>query len=86
MPWFILLSLCIAIFSANSKAQEHPTEQLLNIEIAAYQLSSAFSAYVLFTGLPQHRQKLERVVNATSPIMTNAKARYPGIAKHCKNP
>ena len=81
MPWFILLSLCIAIFSANSKAQEHPAEQLLNIEIAAYQLSSAFSAYVLFTGLPQHSQKLERVVNATNPIMTNAKARYPDIAK-----
>ncbi len=79
MPWLILFSLCIAIFSANSKAQEHPTEQLLQLEIAAYQLSSAFSTYVLFTGMPQYSQKLARIVATTRPILTDAKSTYPDI-------
>ncbi len=79
MPWLALFSLCIAIFSANSKAQEHSIEQLLNIEIAAYQVSSAFSAYVLFTGLPQYSQKLENIVETTRPLLTDAQSTYPDI-------
>ena len=81
MPWLILLSLYIAIFSANSKAQEPPIEQLLNIEIAAYQLSSAFSAYVLFTGLPKYSEELDTIIEATSPILSSAKSVYPDIAE-----
>jgi hypothetical protein len=79
MQWLILLSLCFATFNANSKAQEDPTEQLLKLEIAAYQLSSAFSSYVLFTGLPKYSQKLESIINTTSPILANAKPTYPSI-------
>lgn len=81
MQWIILFSLCIATFSANSKAQEQPTEQLLNIEIAAYQLSSAFSAYVLFTGLPKFDRKLESLIETTSPILASAYTAYPDIAE-----
>jgi hypothetical protein len=80
MPWLILFSLCIATFSANSKAQEHPVEQLLKLEIAAYQLSSAFSEYVLFTGASRFSQKLESTIEATAPILTRAKSTYPNIA------
>jgi len=79
MQWIILFSLCIATFSANSKAQEHSIEQLLNIEIATYQLSSAFSAYVLFTGIPKYDQGLEKVIATTNPILANAQSNYPGI-------
>ena len=81
MQWIILFSLCIATFSANSKAQEHSIEQLLNIEIATYQLSSAFSAYVLFTGLPKFSQKLENTIATTSPILMRANTTYPDIVE-----
>jgi hypothetical protein len=81
MQWLILISLCFATFSANSKVQERPLEQLLNIEIAAYQLSSAFSAYVLFSGSPRFSQKLERIIYTSSPILTNAQMSYPDIAE-----
>ena len=81
MQWIILFSLCIATFSANSKAQEHSIEQLLNIEIAAYQVSSAFSAYVLFTGLPKFNQHLEHIIETTSPILASANTAYPDIAE-----
>ena len=79
MPWLILFSLCIATFSAHSKAQEHSIEQLLKLEIAAYQLSSAFSTYVLFTGMPQYGQKLNNIVATTGPVLTAAKSTYPDI-------
>ena len=81
MQWIILFSLCIAAFSANSKAQEHPTEQLLKVEIAVYQLSSAFSAYVLFTGSPKYDQELDNIITTNKPILTNTKANFPNIAK-----
>jgi len=81
MQWLILISLCFATFSANSKVQEHPQEQLLNIEIAAYQLSSAFSAYVLFSGSPKFSQKLESIIETNSPILTNANTTYPEITE-----
>lgn len=81
MPWLILFSLCLAIFSANSKAQEQSIEQLLTIEIAAYQVSSAFSAYVLFTGSPKFSQKLESVLETTGPILTKTNTAYPKIAE-----
>jgi hypothetical protein len=80
MQWLILFTLCFAAFSANSKAQEHSVEQLLNIEIATYQLSSAFSAYVLFTGSPKFSQKLEDIIKITAPILADANTDYPGIA------
>lgn len=79
MQWLILISLCFATFSANSKVQEQPLEQLLNIEIAAYQLSSAFSAYVLFSGSPKFSQKLEYIIKTTGPILTSTQATYPEI-------
>ncbi len=79
MPWLILFSLCIATFSAHSKAQEHSIEQLLKLEIAAYQLSSAFSTYVLFTGMPQYGQKLNNIVATTGPVLTAAKSNHPDI-------
>lgn len=79
MPWLILFSLCIALFSATSKAQESNLEQLLKVEIAAYQLSSAFSAYVLFTGTPKFSQQLENTLSATAPILARAKTDYPNI-------
>ena len=81
MQWIILFSLCIATFSANSKAQEHYEEELLNIEIATYQVSSAFSAYVLFTGLPKFNQQLESILETTRPVLANAKTSYPDIAE-----
>lgn len=81
MPWIILFSLCIAMFSVNSKAQEQPAEQLLNIEVATYQLSSAFSAYVLFTGSPKYDQELKNVIATNEPILNNAKESFPTIAK-----
>ena len=81
MPWFILFSFCIALFSANIKAQEHSIEQLLNIEIATYQLSSAFSAYVLFTGIPKYNRGLEKVIETTNPILINAQSSYPEIVE-----
>jgi hypothetical protein len=80
MQWLILISLCFATFSANSKVQEQPLEQLLKIEIAAYQLSSAFSAYVLFIGSPRFSQKLESIIATNSPIVANAQSTYPDIA------
>ena len=81
MQWLILLSLCFATFSANSKVQEHPIEHLLNIEIAAYQLSSAFSAYVLFEGSPKFSKKLESTLEETRTMLTNENANYPEIVK-----
>jgi hypothetical protein len=84
MQWLILFTLCFTTFNANSKTQEHPLKQLLHIEIAAYQLSSAFSAYVLFTGSPKFSQKLERVIDLTGPILSNASTRYPEISKQGK--
>lgn len=81
MQWFILFTLCFATFNANSKIQEQPLEQLLNIEIAAYQLSSAFSAYVLFTGSSKFSQKLESAIEMNGPILTDASTRYPEISK-----
>lgn len=81
MQWFILFTLCFAAFNANSKTQEHTLEQLLDIEIAAYQLSSAFSAYVLFTGSPKSSQKLESVIEMTAPILTNTNTNFPEISK-----
>jgi hypothetical protein len=81
MPWLILFSLCLAIFSANSKAQEQSIEQLLTIEIAAYQVSSAFSAYVLFAGSPKFSQQLESVLETTGPILTKTNTTYPKIAE-----
>jgi len=81
MQWLILFTLCLATFNANSRTQEHPLEQLLNIEIAAYQLSSAFSAYVLFTGSSKFSQKLESAIEMNGPILTNANTSYPEISK-----
>jgi len=81
MQWFILFTLCFATFNANSKIQENSLEQLLNIEIAAYQLSSAFSAYVLFTGSSKFSQKLENVIEMNGPILTNAHSSYPAISE-----
>lgn len=81
MPWIILFSLCIAMFSVNSKAQEQPAEQLLNIEVATYQLSSAFSAYVLFVGSPKYDKELNSTIEKAGPILANAKTNLPDIAK-----
>lgn len=81
MQWLILFTLCIATFSANSKAQEPPLEQLTNMKIAAYQLSSAFSAYVLFTGSPKFDRKLNDAIDMTLPLLKNAQVRYPNITK-----
>jgi hypothetical protein len=81
MPWLILFSLCLAIFSANSKAQEQSIEQLLTIEIAAYQVSSAFSAYVLFAGSPKFSQQLESALETTGPILTKTNTTYPKITE-----
>jgi hypothetical protein len=82
MPRIILFSLLFAVFSvsANDRSQQDSLEQLLKIEIAAYQLSSAFSAYVLFTGSDRFSQKLERTLNKTSPVLTQAENYFPDIA------
>ncbi len=80
MPWLILFSLCIGLFSINSNAQDRPLEQLLKLEIASYQLSSAFSAYVLFTGTPKFSERLASTVQSLQPIITRAKSSYPNIA------
>ena len=81
MQWLVLLTLCFATFSASSKTQDHSTEQLLHIEIAAYQLSSAFSAYVLFTGSSKFSQNLENIIDMTGPMLANAHTSYPEISK-----
>jgi hypothetical protein len=82
MPRIILFSLLFAVFSvsANDRSQQDSLEQLLKIEIAAYQLSSAFSAYVLFTGSERFSQKLERVINKTNPVLSDAQQGFPDIA------
>jgi hypothetical protein len=79
MSWLVFFSLCFATFSANSKDQADPAEQLLNIEIAAYQLSSAFSAYVQFNGAPKFSSQLEDSIAAGKKTFNKTKEDYPSI-------
>lgn len=81
MPWLIFFSLCFTTFNANSEDQKPPIEHLLNIEIAAYQLSSAFSAYVQFNGDPKFSRQLETTLTTNTKIFHTEKERYPAIFK-----
>ena len=81
MPWLIFLSLCFATFNANSQDQKPPIAHLLEIEIAAYQLSSAFSAYVQFNGDPKFSRQLETTISANHEVFNTAKESYPSIFK-----
>lgn len=81
MPWLIIFSLFFATLTAHSKDQEQPVERLLNIEIAAYQLSSAFSAYVQFNGAPKFSNQLEVSIEASHLVFNKSKEDYPAIFK-----
>lgn len=81
MPWLVFFTLCFATLTANSKNQEPPVEQLLNIEIAAYQLSSSFSAYVQFNGSPKFADQLETTINNSHKIFDQTNEKYPAIFK-----
>ena len=80
MQWLILLALSLSTFSANSKDLPNPVERLLNIEIAAYQLSSAFSAYVQFNGSPKFTDQLESSIKNSRQILSKIDKDYPEIA------
>lgn len=65
----------------SSESDVNAIKNLLNIEISAYQLSGAFSAYVLFDGAPKFSRKLESTLTASQQVFENTKATQPNIYK-----
>lgn len=90
MPWLIFLSLFFIPLNAHSQepspiedTSTHmaTVEKLLNIEIAAYKLSSAFSAYVQFNGEDKFSNQLESSIQDSHQAFLNTSNEFPGIYK-----
>lgn len=76
---FYLVAQSAAANDSTSESDVRAIKNLLNIEISAYQLSSAFSAYVLFDGAPKFSKKLERTLTTSQQAFAKSKTELPKI-------
>lgn len=78
-----ILFFCFLLLAANvySESKKSTLEHLLEIEIAAFQLSSAFSAYVQFNGSPKFSEQLESTIKSNQQVFNPVRSGYPNIYK-----
>ena len=67
-----------SLFPASAWSDNH-SDNLIRAEIAAYQLSSAFSAFVFFEGAPRFSKELRRARQQGDQMMQIISERYPQI-------